>query len=84
MDSVRSTWINEMKLAQRRTNWEQNPKTIRELEREPEADISERLARERAQRASKKPKQVEVFIYGKGREIRDATKEVLPETREQW
>jgi len=84
MDSVTSGWINEMKQAQRRTDWEHNPKTMRELEKEPTVDVSERLARERAQRASKKPREVEVFIYGKGREVRVATKEVLPETREQW
>jgi len=84
MDSVTSGWINEMKRAQQNTTWEQNPKTMRELEKEPQTDISERLARERAQRASKKPREVEVFIYGKGREVRVATKEVLPETREQW
>lgn len=84
-DIVTSGWINELKAAQRqgRQSGSYDAKIRRELEKAPLIDIGPRLERERARRASKQH-QVEVFFYKKGWETREATKEVLPETREQW
>jgi hypothetical protein len=85
-DIVTSSWLNELKNAQQQGERVSgyDSKTRRELEKPPLVDIGPRLERERARRANKQRPQVQVLIYGKGWETHEATKEVLPETREQW